>query len=347
MWQRVVLFLIFSSSSLARQISFQIKSPIRSYDHRSESNLGNNLIKPQQRSDRIFTGISLATLTTAAIFAKPEIFPATLALASTLAQKEFSHLLAKKKIPTNSNFLTFSTFLSYVLAATFPTLHASLFGPLVFMMMTYFLIFKSQLSSTSEIGCTLLGLTLISYFPSYWVRLRNLGHLVPLQLPPGLVKYLPSLVVPQGAILLWLTWASLAFSDVGAYIVGKLIGSHKLSQYLRSSLGKSSPNKTFEGLVGGMVASGSFWYFVSRKYQYPAWYGGALGVIISLIGFIGDVSISLLKRDAGVKDSGALLGGHGGVLDRMDSYLLSAPLAFLFWQFALPFINSAKVNLNL
>lgn len=345
MW-RVLFFFILSAMAEGRHSSFALKSPVKAVDLIPSPNLVENL--PNKRNnDRLLTGVTLATLTTGAIFSKPIVFPAALALASTVAQSEYSDLVSKKNITTNFNFLSLATLLSYLVAHAFPSLHASLFPLLALAMMTKFLFFQSELSSIAEIGSTLLAMTLVGYFPSFWVRLRNLGTPVPLPLPPQLtqlVGYLPSsLLVPQGAVLLALTWTGLVASDVGAYVIGKLLGAHKLSDSLRSAIGKASPKKTVEGVMGGLLASGLFWSLVSQFFLRRPWLGAILGVVSSLVGLIGDISVSLLKRDADVKDSGTLLGGHGGVLDRMDSYLLSAPLAFMFWQWCLPILKSGDL----
>jgi phosphatidate cytidylyltransferase len=343
MWREVILLFLFSAMAEGGHSSFLLKSPMRSLETIPTPNLNENLPN-KRKSDRLFTGVTLAAATTGAIFSQPAVFPSALALASTSAQNEYTDLLVKKNITSNFKFLFVATLLSYLTAHSFPSIHNILFPPLVFMMMTNFLLFKSELSSISEIGSTLLGMTLVGYLPSFWVRLRNLGGLVTLSLPAQLtllIGSLPSsLVFPQGAILLALTWTGLVCSDVGAYVIGKLAGFHKLSDSLNSALGKASPKKTVEGVLGGALTSGIFWSLVGKFFRQSPGLGALFGTISSFVGLIGDISVSLLKRDAQVKDSGTLLGGHGGVLDRMDSYLLSAPLAFLFWQWCLPILKS-------
>ena len=111
-------------------------------------------------------------------------------------------------------------------------------------------------------------------------------------------------------------------NDVAQYIWGKLLGRHKI-------IPKVSPNKTREGFLGGLltvtIASGLLGPFLTPLNWYQAL---AAGLIIGLGGFVGDVVISAVKRDLRIKDSGTLIPGHGGVLDRLDSLIYTAPLFF-------------------
>lgn len=114
------------------------------------------------------------------------------------------------------------------------------------------------------------------------------------------------------------------FNDVAQYMWGKMLGRRKI-------IPKVSPNKTWEGFVGG-VATTTLLAVVLAPVLTPLSYLLALtaGLVIGLGGFAGDVTISALKRDIGVKDSGSLLPGHGGILDRIDSLTYTAPLFFHF-----------------
>jgi phosphatidate cytidylyltransferase len=112
------------------------------------------------------------------------------------------------------------------------------------------------------------------------------------------------------------------FNDVAQYVWGKLLGRHKV-------IPKVSPNKTWEGLLGG-VATTTLFGLLLAPYLTPLDHpqGAAVGLLIGLAGFFGDVVISSVKRDLRIKDSGQLIPGHGGILDRMDSLMYSAPLFF-------------------
>jgi phosphatidate cytidylyltransferase len=113
-------------------------------------------------------------------------------------------------------------------------------------------------------------------------------------------------------------------NDVAQYLWGKSFGRRKISP-------KVSPNKTVAGFIGG-VATTVLLAVLFAPYLTPLSFAASLaaGALIGIGGFVGDVTISALKRDIGVKDSGSLLPGHGGILDRLDSLTYTAPLFFHF-----------------
>tara|TARA_R110002111_G_scaffold247140_4_gene310128 strand:+ start:17743 stop:18675 length:933 start_codon:yes stop_codon:yes gene_type:complete len=114
------------------------------------------------------------------------------------------------------------------------------------------------------------------------------------------------------------------FNDVCQYIWGKLLGKHKI-------IPKVSPNKTWEGFLGGVLTIALVSGFLG-PYLTPLTFRFSVmaGLLISVSGFIGDVVISSLKRDLEIKDSGTLIPGHGGILDRCDSLIFTSPLFFHF-----------------
>ena len=113
-------------------------------------------------------------------------------------------------------------------------------------------------------------------------------------------------------------------NDVAQYCWGRMLGRHKI-------VPKVSPNKTWEGFLGGVVTTAVLAALLARVLTPMTWRVAALaGIMISCAGFLGDVTISALKRDIGLKDTGNLLPGHGGILDRIDSLTYTAPLFFHF-----------------
>lgn len=114
------------------------------------------------------------------------------------------------------------------------------------------------------------------------------------------------------------------FNDVMQYVWGKTLGRHKI-------IPKVSPKKTWEGFLGGVASTTLLaWLLGPLLTPLSGWEAPAAGLLIGLAGFVGDVNLSALKRDLGVKDSGSLIPGHGGILDRVDSLTFTAPLFFHF-----------------
>jgi phosphatidate cytidylyltransferase len=113
------------------------------------------------------------------------------------------------------------------------------------------------------------------------------------------------------------TWAS----DIGAYAIGRLIGRRRLAPAI-------SPGKSVEGFVAGVVVGTAVvWWVLYGQGIVGTLEALVLGLVVALVGPFGDLLESFVKRDLGVKDSGTILAGHGGVLDRIDAMLLTAPMA--------------------
>ena len=131
----------------------------------------------------------------------------------------------------------------------------------------------------------------------------------------------------NGAGALLFLVALTQFNDVAQFTWGKLFGRHAI-------LPKVSPKKTWEGFLGGLATTACIATLVGPYLTpMPALWSAAAGVLIAGSGFLGDVTISAFKRDVGVKDAGQLIPGHGGILDRVDSLIYSAPVFFHFLNF--------------
>jgi phosphatidate cytidylyltransferase len=133
---------------------------------------------------------------------------------------------------------------------------------------------------------------------------------------------------PLAAHLLSFFFLVIMGSDTGAYYTGRALGRRKLAP-------KISPGKTWEGAVGGMIASllmatlAHYWFFreLPLKWALP------LAALMNILGVLGDLTESALKRSAGAKDAAQILPGHGGLLDRLDSLLFNAPVIYYFGRF--------------
>ncbi len=164
--------------------------------------------------------------------------------------------------------------------------------------------FDKMLSSA---GATILGVLYVVLLGGHVVALRT-GF--PSELSSDLLSFF--FLVLMG-------------SDIGAYYVGRALGKHKLAP-------KISPGKTWEGVAGGVVAAlglatvAHFWFFQ----QLPLKWAIPLAALMVVLGILGDLTESALKRGAGAKDAAKILPGHGGALDRLDSLLFNAPLLYYF-----------------
>lgn len=164
------------------------------------------------------------------------------------------------------------------------------------------------------IGATILGVFYIAFLGGFIISTR--------------IGFENSIVPNLSTKLLGFFFLILMGSDSGAYFTGKYLGKHKLAP-------KISPGKTWEGLVGGVLASvafaaiAHFWFFpeISLAYALP------LAGIMSIVGVLGDLAESAIKRGADVKDAANILPGHGGLLDRLDSLLFNAPILYYFARF--------------
>lgn len=132
-----------------------------------------------------------------------------------------------------------------------------------------------------------------------------------------------------GREALLLLVAVIVISDTGQYYAGRSFGRHLLAPAI-------SPKKTIEGAIGGLVAGTVAAALLGRYWLagVPPLVLAMLGAALVLLGIVGDLFESLLKRSAGVKDSSALIPGHGGILDRIDSWLFAAPVYYVFLRYA-------------
>ena len=148
-----------------------------------------------------------------------------------------------------------------------------------------------------------------------------------LGLPLGALAAIRNEATGGSREVLLLLLGVIVVSDSAQYYTGRAFGRRPLSPAI-------SPKKTVEGAIGGVVF-GTMAMMIGGAYvfQTPIWLLGILGAAISLLGIVGDLFESLLKRSAGVKDSSNLIPGHGGVLDRIDSWLFAAPVYYLFVRF--------------
>lgn len=164
------------------------------------------------------------------------------------------------------------------------------------------------------IGVTILGVFYVAFLGGFIVATR--------------VGFENSLIPNLSTKLLGFFFLILMGSDSGAYFTGKFLGKHKFAP-------KISPAKTWEGFIGGILASllfaalAHFWFFPEIGLIYAI----SLAGVMSVVGALGDLTESAMKRGSDVKDAANILPGHGGLLDRLDSLLFNAPILYYFAKF--------------
>jgi len=203
----------------------------------------------------------------------------------------------------------------YIAALFIATIHINfhqnkleIIGMTVFtiILLLFIEVFRTKQKTTiTDISVTLFGISYIAVFMMFLPIIRGLQ---------------------DGALLIWYVFATSWGTDTFAYIVGKTIGKHKFS--------KISPNKTIEGCIGGIIGAVIFTIsftfifnqFLETNFSYQS--VTLIAIILSIIGQIGDFAASSIKRYVGIKDFSNLIPGHGGMLDRFDSVIFIAPVAY-------------------
>ncbi|HEY6260597.1 MAG TPA: phosphatidate cytidylyltransferase [Nitrospiraceae bacterium] len=264
------------------------------------------IMAPRFDPRRIYTILVLAPLVYAVIrYLPPFAFTGIVALAGSLALYEFYRLCFSGR----SHFLLMGIGLTGFVALIFGTYRPDIIGPTLLATM---------------IG--IISFPLLSRFPleqSLKDGAMTLFGVLYLGLTLGTLSM--TRLLPQGEwlifFLLLVTWAS----DTGAYYIGTLYGRHYLAPRI-------SPKKTIEGFIGGLigaiiVAYVARWWFLPELSVLDCL---VLAVLLTIAGLWGDLAESAMKRSVGMKDSGGILPGHGGMLDRLDSLLFAAP-AFYYY----------------
>ena len=182
------------------------------------------------------------------------------------------------------------------------------------------LLLQPKPGKISDIATSIFGLFYLGFLPSYWIRLRELDSVFLSSNYKG--NAFSELGSVSGFKITLISCLIIVSSDIGSYYFGKIFG--------KKSLSPISPSKTVEGLIGGIICSISTGILFTYLFNWNNYLiiGIIFGIIISLMALVGDLIESMMKRDAKLKDSGSLLPGHGGILDRIDSYIFTPSLIY-------------------
>lgn len=191
-----------------------------------------------------------------------------------------------------------------------------LFVSILFILFVFIVRKDFHVSSFLDASGTVLGVLYTGWLLAHVLFIRQI---------PGKIQF-GAYNMDMGAAVLIFVMLLYTGTDVSAFFFGKFFGKHKLCPNI-------SPNKTWAGSIGGMALTLVLGWFLGPVVGLLPWQSVVLSVLVSVFAQLGDIWESVLKRDAGVKDSGRFLASHGGILDRFDSLFFAAPVAYYFWKF--------------
>ena len=260
-----------------------------------------------KNATRMLTGFIMGTIAMSAIIYGKWAILLMLLVIIFFASKEYVKILEHKGFYPNLKVM----FLSQLIIASIAYFQRF---DLVAVALTFcsigafmWVLFRGRQPYIANVATTLLGIIYCGWFPLHLIFLR---HLSSERFHDGL-----------GFVVLMFT--AILLTDIGCYYAGRHLGKHKLAPIV-------SPNKTIEGSIGGAIAAVIGALIIGYFLQLEWYFSVMLGFLCTVFAQIGDLCESLLKRDAGVKDSGHSLPGHGGFLDRTDSFILTIPVMYYF-----------------
>ena len=265
---------------------------------------------------RTITGVLFVVVLVGGILLSPISFGVLFALITVLAVREFGHLVnnsGQVEINRNITGLAGAYLFLALMAFCSQVTDARVFLPFLLLLL-YLMITELYLKKKNPLGNWAFTMLSQLYVALPFALLSVLAfHNDP---TASSVSYNP--VLPLSVfIFLWL-------SDTGAYCVGSLLGKHRLFERI-------SPKKSWEGSIGGGVfAVAASWLLACFFPFLNGWEWTGLALTVVVFGTWGDLTESLMKRQLGIKDSGNILPGHGGILDRFDSALMAIPAAVVY-----------------
>ncbi|MFA8450623.1 MAG: phosphatidate cytidylyltransferase [Bacteroidales bacterium] len=264
---------------------------------------------------RTITGSLFVLLVIGSMIWNPFVFAVIIGVFCAIGSYEYIKMIRVKTWHISSpSFFVFSLFIYIVVSLVALNIIHIRFLSLICLPLFGTLIqtlFRKTQNPIEEMGAQILGLV---YIPLPMAMFNFL-----LDFQPNTGEYRLDIILGF-FLLIWI-------NDIFAYLTGSLIGRHKLFERI-------SPKKTWEGSIGGGVFAVLFsclfaWYFEDKTFGF--WIG--MAIVIVLTGSIGDLVESMIKRDLKIKDSGNIMPGHGGVLDRFDASIMAAPFVFIYLLF--------------
>lgn len=242
------------------------------------------------------------------------VFTATIVFVTAMAMFEFFNMIEKKDLPIHRHFgIIIGCLIPISIHLKFKPTEGWEFLLITAVCLTLFLLQFTRRktdNATSGVAISIFGIFYIAWFFSFLLKVR----LVDLSIAEGrnMVAFL--LIVTKSG-------------DIGAYFIGKFLGAHQL-------IPRISPKKSVEGSIGGFLCSFIGAFLCSNLLpQVELIHIGILGALLGILGQIGDLSESLIKRDCMVKDSSGVFAGLGGMLDLVDSLLFTCPIFYFYMRF--------------
>ena len=263
-----------------------------------------------KNATRMLTGFIMGSIAMVCIMLGGIALLGLLAVVIFFASKEYVKILEHKGFYPSLKIMLASEALLAIITYFDRTEYVALALTLCTFAAFLWVLFRGRQPYIANVSTTILGFVHCGYFPLHLQLLRDISSE---QYNDGL-----------GFVVMMFT--AILLTDVGCYYAGTRFGKHKLAPVI-------SPNKTIEGSVGGAICAVTgaliVGYFIGVE-----WYLSVIaGLICTVFAQIGDLCESLIKRDAGVKDSGNSLPGHGGFLDRTDSFVFTIPVMFYFCKY--------------
>ena len=253
------------------------------------------------------------------------VFTLAVALLTYLASLEFFRMAEFKGIKPATKTTLFSCFIIIITTylETIGLIEGELSNsilPICSVGICTWLLLQPKSGTISDIAASIFGLFYLGFLPSYWIKLRELGSVVIIS-NQNFISF-ENLSNTTGLNLTLTSCFLIVASDIGSFFIGKSFGKRSLSPI--------SPSKTLEGLIGGISCSILLAIFFASilNWENPLLVGILYGILISLMALVGDLIESMMKRDAKIKDSGTFLPGHGGILDRIDSYIFTPSVLY-------------------
>ena len=274
---------------------------------------------------RLRSGLLIGLFGLAVVLLGGWFFSIAIALLTYMALLEFFRMAEFTGIKPATKTTLFSSFIiiiaTYLEAIGFldKEIHNAIL-PICSVVICTWLLLQPKSGTIADIAASIFGLFYLGFLPSYWIKLRAVQPII--NNPSDGIISPESFSNSTGLYLTLISCLLIVASDIGSYFIGKSFGKKALSPI--------SPSKTLEGLIGGIICSiiVATFFAVLLNWQNPYTTGILYGMLISLMALVGDLIESMMKRDAKIKDSGTFLPGHGGILDRIDSYIFTPSVIY-------------------